>query len=135
MLYLLHRGNHDQLSYRGGQIPIVHLEADLIATVAWAKHAGQRWAFTLSNAGAYYVEDRCDLSALDEIDWAAVEANDWSGPKKEGKQAEFLLERSFPWELVERIGINPRANYRQVANLLPGNGHRPPVEIIADWYY
>jgi hypothetical protein len=53
MLYLLHRGNHPNITYRGGQAPIIHLESDLHVTVDWAKHNEQRWAFTLSNAGAY----------------------------------------------------------------------------------
>ena len=33
MLFLLYRGNHPDLTYRGGQSPIVHLEADLRAGV------------------------------------------------------------------------------------------------------
>lgn len=37
MLYLLHQANHVDLEYRGGQGPIVHLEADLRVSVAWAK--------------------------------------------------------------------------------------------------
>ncbi|MGQ4647732.1 DarT ssDNA thymidine ADP-ribosyltransferase family protein [Lyngbya aestuarii] len=28
MLYILHMGNHPEVSYRGGQQPIVHLQAD-----------------------------------------------------------------------------------------------------------
>lgn len=50
MLYLIFRQN-DELSYEGGQEPIVHLEADLAETVAWAEANDKRWAFTLSNAG------------------------------------------------------------------------------------
>ena len=34
MLYVIYQGNHQELSYRGGQGPIVHLEADLRQTVA-----------------------------------------------------------------------------------------------------
>lgn len=86
MLYLIHQANHPELVYRGGQGPIVHLEADLRQTVAWAEAQSQRWAFTLSNVGAYYFEDRCDLAQLDEIDWDAVQARDWR-QCKEGKQA------------------------------------------------
>jgi ssDNA thymidine ADP-ribosyltransferase, DarT len=102
MLFLLHRANHPNLTYRGGQSPIIHLESDLYATVDWAEHNRRQWAFTLSNAGASYFEDRCDLKQLGEINWDAVQTNKWSGPGipdliKEGKQAEFLLERSFPW--------------------------------------
>ena len=61
MLYVIHQANHPSLAYRGGQSPIIHLEADLRQTVAWANHNRLRWAFSLSNAGAAYFEDRCDL--------------------------------------------------------------------------
>ena len=37
MLYLIHRANHSELDYRGGQDPIVHLEADLREAVDWAE--------------------------------------------------------------------------------------------------
>ncbi len=133
MLYLIHKGN-SELTYQGGQGPIVHLEADLHATVAWANAQPKRWAFTLSNAGAYYFEDRADLAQLDEINWDAVQARLWQSDK-DGKQAEFLLEEHFPWHLVERIGVASTAVHAQVAHALPPQGHRPAVELRADWYY
>ncbi len=139
MLYLIYQGNHEELSYRGGQGPIVHLEADLYVSVAWAEHNNRRWAFTLSNAGAYYFEDRKDLARLEEINWEAVRANRWSGPGilpaiKEGKQAEFLMEYDFPWHLVERIGVHSRGVYQQVANMLSASANRPQVEVVPEWY-
>jgi ssDNA thymidine ADP-ribosyltransferase, DarT len=134
MLYLIHQANHPELAYRGGDAPILHLEADLHAVVAWAHAQPARWAFTLSNAGSYYFEDRCDLAQLGEIDWEAVQARNWQA-HKEGKQAEFLLERRLPWHLIERIGVRSPAVYNQVVNALPAGGHRPRVEIHADWYY
>ncbi len=134
MLYLISRGNDPDLAYRQGQQPILHLEADLRQTVAWANQQRVRWAFTLSNAGARYFEDRCDLQCLAEIDWDAVEATDWRSCK-EGKQAEFLIERRFPWELVSRIGVKNAVVYQQVSDLLKGVSHRPKVEVQANWYY
>lgn len=134
MLYLIHQGNHPELDYRGGQGPVIHFQADLHAVVKWAKQRDRRWAFTLSNAGSYFFEDRSDLSHLNEIDWSAVQARDWR-EGKEGKQAEFLLEQSFPWQLVEHIGVYSRRVYQQVVNALPANEHRPTVGIHADWYY
>ena len=134
MLYLLYQGNHDDLAYRGGQGPVVHLEADLQQTTLWATEHDQRWAFTLSNAGSYYFEDRCDLAHLDEIDWDAVQAKDWQ-QCKEGKQAEFLIERQFPWGLVSRIGVLSQAVYRQVQGALRDASHKPVVEAKPDWYY
>ena len=128
------QANHPQLSYRGGQGPIVHLEANLRATVAWAETQGLRWAFTLSNAGARYFEDRSDLRQLDEIDWDAVHAVDWRG-RKEGKQAELLIEQRFPWELVSRIGVQSPQVCCQAEVILEAAAHRPPVEIRRAWYY
>jgi hypothetical protein len=134
MLYLIHRRNAE-LAYQGGQASIIHLQADLGAVVTWANAQPARWAFTLSNAGSYFFEDRNDLARLGEINWTAVQANNWSGGLKEGKQAEFLLEQRFPWHLVERIGVHSAAVYGQVVNALPAHGHRPPVEVRPDWYY
>lgn len=134
MLYLIYQGNHPEMAYRGGQGPVVHFEADLSAVVAWASAQAVRWAFTLSNAGSYFFEDRNDLARLNEINWPAVQARDWRA-HKEGKQAEFLLEQRFPWHLIERIGVHSAAVHGQVVNALPAHGHRPPVEVRRDWYY
>lgn len=135
MLYLIYMRN-SKLAYQGGQQPIVHLEADLAATVAWADQNGARWAFTLSNAGAYYFEDRCDLAQLGEIEWDAVNARDFRQQAiKHGKQAEFLIESAFPWHLVDRIGVYSNAQVQSVNAALAGAAHRPLIEIKKDWYY
>ena len=134
MLYLIFRANHPELAYRGGQGPVLHLEADFLQTVAWADDNSLRWAFTLSNAGAYYFEDRRDVAQLNEIDWTAVFANDWQ-ELKEGKQAEFLIESTFPWELVTHVGVHSLRIRNQVRQIIEPLGHRPPVEIKPDWYY
>jgi len=34
MLFIIHQANHPELDYRGGQVPIVHLQADLHTSVA-----------------------------------------------------------------------------------------------------
>ena len=134
MLYLLWRGNHPELEYRGGQQPIIHLETDLHTVVNWAEENGQRWAFTLSNAGAFYFEDRNNLAQLGEINWDAVQATNWQGCQ-DGKQAEFLLENNFPWHLVERIGVINANVYTDVMHALTGATHTPVVEVKRDWYY
>ena len=140
MLFLIYCANHEELAYRGGQGPIIHLESDLHAVVAWADRKGRRWAFTLSNAGAFYFEDRCKIERLDEINWDAIAARKWSGVGisrqiREGKQAEFLLERCFPWRLVDRIGVHSSGIAQQVAHAMQEAAHRPTVEVRPDWYY
>lgn len=136
MLYLIHRANHPDLNYRGGQGPIVHLEADLHEVVEWAERKDRRWAFSLSNAGSYYVEIRDDLDQLEEINWIAVAETDFrSSDVKEGKQAEFLVHESFPWKLVRRIGVYSADIKAQAEANLAHAIHRPPVEILRNWYY
>lgn len=122
MLYILHKGNHEGLDYHGGgQEPIVHLEADLHSTIAWANRTGKRWAFTTSNAGSHYFEDYANLADLDKVDWAAVQARQWSRCR-EGKQAEFLVEGCFPWDLVRRVGVFDNARRQQVVRVLQQYG-------------
>jgi hypothetical protein len=136
MLYVLWRANHPELAYRGGQDPIVTLEADLREVVAYAERAGIPWAFSLSNAGASYAEFRAELSALHELHWAAIAARDFRRPEvKEAKQAEFLLYGSFPWSLVRQIGVTGAAVREKVAKLLANAAYSPPVHVRKDWYY
>lgn len=136
MLYVLHMANQPGLTYRGGQGPIIHLESDLGRVVAWADANKRKWAFSLSNAGASYTQFRSDLNLLSEVNWPAVAATDFrSADIKEGKQAEFLMHESFPWELVERIGVISPGMAQQVSNAMQGRGHRPQVEIKREWYF
>jgi len=140
MLYLIYRGNDEELTFQGGQGPIIHIEADLYDSIAWADSVGTRWAFTLSNAGARFFEDRCNLKELNEINWEAIQTNRWSGDGipgsvKEGKQAEFLIEGAFPWDLVTRIGVYSRPIADRVNTILQRATHKPPVKIIREWYY
>jgi hypothetical protein len=71
---------------------------------------------------------------LSDIDWAAVNATNWS-QCKEGKQAEFLVEQQFPWELVSRIGVHSQKDLRQVLELLLATRPNLIVELKPEWYY
>lgn len=136
MLYVIHRANLPELTYRGGQQPIVHLEADLLRAVQWAAANRRRWAFSLSNAGAIYAQFRSELERLGDINWDAVAATDFRPPDiKEGKQAEFLVQQSFPWDLVERVGVHSQAIVSRVSGAMERAPHRPRIEIRRDWYY
>lgn len=136
MLYLLHRGNHPEVIYQGGQGPIVHLEADLHDVVAWADGQGVRWAFSLSNAAASYTQFRSHVDHLGQLNWEAIQSNDWRNPDvKEGKQGEFLVERFFSFSLVRRIGVAATGVGHAVRSILDGSVYRPRVEVLPEWYY
>ena len=136
MLYVIHCANHPELTYRGGQDPIVHLEADVHAVIQWAGRTGTRWAFSLSNAGAYYTEFRSRLEELDQLDWPAIAATDFRPAQvKERKQAEFLVHGCFPFDLIERIGARSAAVQARATAALAGTGRRPPIEVRQEWYF
>lgn len=136
MLYLIHKGNHVDLSYRGGQAPIVHLEADLAQVVEWAGQNDVRWTFSLANAAAGYTGFRVGLDDLADLNWGAIQSNDWGDPDvKEGKQAEFLVERFFPLHLVERIGVYELGVADRIRTELSSSVHKPRIEVLRSWYY
>ena len=134
MLYVISRRTSQDLPYRGGQDPIVHLEADLHETVAWAARNGRRWAFTTSSAASYHFVDYSRLDHLNQIDWPAIQATDWRGRTDE-KQAEFLVERFFPWHLVSRIGCWTRATEQLASEAVMAADAQPPVHVMRTWYY
>jgi len=136
MLYLLHRGNHPDLTYREGQGEIVHLMAPLDAALEYAHANGIKWAFSPTNAGACYTRFYADVSDLDQISWEAVRARDFRDSEiKEGKQAEFLFHEFFPWSLVVGIGVQGQGVYDKVESMLEGADHRPAVKIKSNWYF
>ena len=138
MLYMIYRGNHPELAYHCGQSPVIHLEASLFQVIAWANEQNRRWAFSPSNAGAYYAQTQfqADLDRLADLNWDAIAANDWRDYNlKEGKQAEFLMQGFFPWHLVERIGVQSEQIWRSVVGAMSNTTHRPQVQVIREWYY
>lgn len=136
MLFLIYKANHPELEYRGGQGPILHLEADLHAVIEWAEANQRRWTFSLTNAGARYAQFRARVEQLDEVNWAAVNSMDFRDPEiKEGKQAEYLVQGTFPWQLIERIGASSANWARRAVDIIRSGEHRPVVEIRQDWYY
>lgn len=140
MLYMIYRENAE-LDYAGGQSNVVHLVADMHESIRWATANKLRWAFTLSNAGACYFEDRADVKALGEINWEAVRHDEWGfrgtdRALKEGKQAEFLVEQQFPWKLFSDIGImTDQGLANKINGILQNAKHKPRLEYKPNWYY
>lgn len=143
MLFVIHCANNPELTYRGGQGPIVHLEADLAAVVAWANQQQRRWAFSLSNAGAGYAQFKSSVNDLHHIDRDAVASNNFSAGSytpsgnqvKEGKQAEVLLHNDFPWSLVQRIGVASQAIANQARIAIANAAYQPQISVQPSWYF
>ena len=134
MLYMFKRGNSPEITYRGGQEPIIHLVADMYKTASWADENNLRWAFTDSNAGSGYFYDYSDFRSLNAIDWVAVHAEQWSG-RQDKKQAEFLVERHVPWELIEEIGVYSSRQHEQVNSIIGSRPINLQTSVQRKWYY
>jgi hypothetical protein len=136
MLFIIYKNNHPDMSYRGGQESILHLQMDMEATVRWANGNAVRWAFSDRNAGGFLAEFYNSLNELDKIDWKAVKATNFKDIQvQEGKQAEFLIHDKCPWHLVEKIGVFNEAILSQVHEILRNTRHKPNVAIERKWYY
>ena len=135
MLYIIYRGNNTDLAYKGGQTPILHLQSDLNTVLAYAAQHQIKWAFSPTNAGAYYTRFFNSTNDLSEINWQAVQSSDFSNSSvKDKKQAEFLLYEAFPFSLVEKIGVYDQNRQTQTQALLPSHSH-PIVQIERGWYF
>jgi hypothetical protein len=136
MLFLLYKGNHPDLVYREGQGAIVHLQADLRKTIAWATSEKRRWAFTDGNAGSRLTAFFDSEDDMDKLDWDAIASTSWSEVDiKEKKQAEFLMWHTFPFELIEAIGASSERAIQDVTRILGSTGHMPRCSVQSSWYY
>lgn len=99
----------------------------MLDAVSWAKTHKKRWAFTTSNAGSQYFRDFNRLDRLDRNDWQAVNSRNWKD-QKDSKQAEFLIEKEYPFELVKRIGVYSTKIEKQVRVILQKSPFTPLVE-------
>ena len=133
MLYMM-SVNSCNMEYQGGQDNIIHLEADLMSSIAWANANSKRWVFTYSNAGSRYFQDTNNIANLSQLNWNAINARYWNDVVEE-KQAEFLCEYRFDWSLIHRIGVSNQTVYQQVFNIINNSYHKPYVEVKNDWYY
>lgn len=136
MLYILYMGNHPDISYKGGQQPIVHLQADFHKVINWANSNSISWAFTNGNAAAQLTNFYNQPFRLRELNWDAITSTDFRDPKiKEGKQAEFLMVDIFPWTLIEKIGIINSTMAAKVKATLANVAHKPVIAVEPNWYF
>jgi hypothetical protein len=135
MLSVFWYDNLPELTYHGGQEPIVHLCSSANNCMAWAQQQNVRYAFSDMNAGMATAEFFNQIADLEKIDWTIVNSTNFSGDRKHKKASEFLMYRFFPWELVEYVGVfdENRASLAQAA--IASHNHQPPVAVERNWYF
>lgn len=135
MLYLLHMGNHVDIQYKDGQKNIIHLQADFHSSVIHLNKKNIPWAYTNGNAGKRVTQFYNDIAMLSYLDWQAIGSNNFSENQvKHRKQAEFLALETFPWELIDTIGVFDETTKQKVENIV-GKTYAKLVFVKKDWYF
>ena len=134
MLLQLHTGQVD--GYNEGQVPLVYL----VSTVEAVSQAGLRFVFSDGQGIAAYTQWYNDPARLSDIDWETVHSIYWNctiedPDRQRRKQAEFLVYKFCPWDLICEIGVIDAAVQAKISGLLAKLGASIPVRIHRDWYY
>ena len=134
MLLQLHTGRVE--GYDEGQEPLVYA----VSTVEAIAQARLEFVFSDGHGIAAFTQWFDDLNDLDQVDWDIVYADYWADTvddmdRQRRKQAEFLVYRFCPWEVVNRIGVLNEAVKERVERILNRKNISMPVEVRRRWYY
>jgi hypothetical protein len=134
MLLQLHTGRVE--GYREGQAPLIHA----MSTVQEIICARLGFVFSDGHGVAFFTKWFDHVSKLVEVDWDMVYADYWADTvedmdRQRRKQAEFLVHRFCPWDVVTRIGVFNSAVRRRVDSILADHGMTTPTEVHERWYY
>jgi hypothetical protein len=128
MLFKVGRGHED---YSRGEDEIIHLYSSVQTAIA----QGRAWAFTDLHADLRYANHFASLQELEQVDWNVMDLEQWGGNDeiKAKRQAEFLVQGSFPWAAIEGIGVKSPSMAARIRGFLPGG--TPPLTVQRGWYY
>lgn len=98
------------------------------------------FTFTDRHAVVKYATFYNDLGELKNLDWSTIQLKQWANTddhpdRKEKKQAEFLVHKKVPWELIYGIAVINDAVGSKVQRLLNGQKHKPVIKVKNEWYY
>jgi len=135
MLYQLHTGWVE--GYTEGQAPIFYI----VTTVDEIVRNELNFVFSDGHGIAKWTNWFDDLNNLDKVDWDTVYERIWKDTiddpdRQRRKQAELLVHRFCPIDVVTEIGVINQNRKQQVETILrQHNFIQIPVNIHRDWYY
>ena len=134
MLYVINKNNVQ--NYNEGQKPIIYIcsNAEKVA------QSTTEFVFTDGHAIMALTRFFEDLKNLHELDWDIINAQIWKDTtiypdRKRKRQAEFLVYKRFPMELINEIIVIDKQMQNKVNLLLQANEVDLPVRICRNWYY
>ena len=124
--------------HHGGQRPLIY-------SVYYAEDvaaAGCRFVFTDGHGIAAFTQFFDDLVQLHRVDWKTVKLKQWAdtaddNDRQRRKQAEFLVHRFVPWDLIYGIAVIDERMKLKVEAILAGHPEvrQPIVKVLPNWYY
>jgi hypothetical protein len=136
MLLRLKSGRVD--GYNEGQEPLIYLCSTAQAIAA----RNIPYVFSDGHGLATFTEWFDDLDRLDEVDWEMVNQRYWADnvndmDRQRRKQAEFLVHRFCPLDLIERIVVHDNGIRERVEQIFDDFDEGLPrvVQVKPGWYY
>lgn len=134
MLYTIGRGN-----VRGcpqGQGTIIHI----VSTAEIISENKIPFVFSDGHGIMHLSEFYDSLSNLNKIDWGVMKSKIWKDTtqfpdRKRRRQAEFLVFKFFPLDLVKGVGVYDDRCNKTVMDLFAKNNLKTIVKIKKNWYY
>jgi hypothetical protein len=74
------------------------------------------------------------------IDWELMKATMWNNTPQESdrmerRMAECLVHERVPWNAITDVGVYSDGHAVQVADIIEGHRHAPPVIVRPGWYF
>lgn len=135
MLYAVHKRQVE--GYNEGQDSIIYLVIRLSKIVEYQLV----YVYTDGHPIISYTGFYNDLKQLNSvIDWDIMKAKYWhntveDGDRKRRRQAEFLIHKSVPFNLIESIAVYDYGKAQQVEDSLNVFNQKVKVLIDETWYY
>jgi hypothetical protein len=134
MLLQLHTGYVD--GYNEGQEPLIYI----VTTVQAVIKSEIPYVFSDGHGIATFTEWYDSPTNLGKIDWDVVGERYWKDTiddpdKQRKKQAEFLIYKFCPWNLVREVGVYDGNTKISVDSILSKYGKNTPVQVRRQWYY
>jgi hypothetical protein len=124
--------------YDEGQEPLIYL----VLTAQAVQVAGMDFVFCDGHGLARFTDWFDDLNRLDAVDWTMINQRYWSDnlndmDRQRRKQAEFLVHKSCPWELIDQIVVIDTSVENRVQRIQAAfpAAMRKPIRVERGWYY
>lgn len=122
--------------YQDGQESLIYLMTTIDAIV----ESQLPFVFSDGHGIASYTSWYDSVENLDKVDWVIVNERYWTESiddpdRKRRKQAEFLVHKFCPWNVIQKIGVYSDSALIKVQNILQTYSITTSVSVEKAWFY